>query len=440
MQDKTPFDEIRSSIRSFDSLFYYFSNERLVTMFSHKVGTAGVYLKSDEDSDDMVRIEVYFNPDFWAQLNHNEKVFIFIHEAMHMILNHGKRGYEFKDGKANQQLVNICQDICINHIIEDQFLKIVPRSAMPIVKDACFIDTVFGEHAHKIKKGKSFEYYYDEYVKLFGIHEFANDSIDDHSGLESLEDVDEEIQEELEDILEDSHVLQSEELEGNDETIQASKDFDEPEKNNQSFGETDSTNCGSGESPSNVSLEDVFNFVIKDAFIERKSITKNRTWYGYDRRTTPLTQTMSEDLILPVVNRKVEKEKKVHRVCVYPDVSGSCSFYTDKLISLILNMDTEKFQFDVYPWADYVGFIKVYNNNRFDWKGTGFGTNFHNVINDYKHRTKGLYDAYFVLTDGIYRSINNYKEDEYKNWYFFFTPDHDLNCFEKATHYVFDKL
>ncbi len=86
---------------------------KLKFQFSKKVPTAAT------DGDN-----VYFNPNFFGEADHNKRVFLMAHEVMHVAFNHIRRGID-KDGQPkNHRIWNIATDAVINSILENNGLKI----------------------------------------------------------------------------------------------------------------------------------------------------------------------------------------------------------------------------------------------------------------------------------------------------------------------------
>lgn len=69
----------------------------------------------------------------------NIKIFVICHEALHIILNHGKRFQE----KENPKIFNIAVDIVVNHSLVKDFGFI--REEIDAKNEYCWIDTIFGE-------------------------------------------------------------------------------------------------------------------------------------------------------------------------------------------------------------------------------------------------------------------------------------------------------
>jgi len=442
------FNDVKFFVRKFDSLLYTFLNELVEPMFSKKIPTAAVAFSR---KDAAVCIQFLFNKEFWDSLNYNEKNFVFTHEVSHVIFRHGIRGQQYLNSlpkkKRNFKLLNICQDICINHIIVDQYMKDVPFSAMPLLKGLCFVETVFEkEHHHLIKKGESFQYYYEKYIELYGLDKMPENVrlLDIHGIGEDGVSIDEAelTDEELEDLEE-----LFEEIEKSMEESNSSMDKLEEELAGKSFsinGEYFSENKKAKEIQRGKSLDDLFKVVIKKAFAIKYDITKKSNWFGFNRRTSGALARISPDLTLPVTAEKRKEIPKRHKVLVYLDVSGSCKSYSERFMTLVASLPEEKYETDINVFADRVTQVSVSKTQAkkvFNYSHAGFGTNINNVImHARKKMDKNKFDAVFVLTDGHYSDINYDKTHDYSNWYFFMTPSHRLNVPNKASVFKISRL
>lgn len=89
--------------------FYAFFIGNIDRVFSEKVPYAGVSFKNDN-------FILYINPTNYFSLPLNERIFILIHEMLHLIHNHL---FE-RDGK-NFEIWNYATDICINQMISNHY-------------------------------------------------------------------------------------------------------------------------------------------------------------------------------------------------------------------------------------------------------------------------------------------------------------------------------
>lgn len=107
------------------------------------------------------RGDMHINAGFWLGLNEDERLFIVLHECMHVLLDHGIRSARGIPG-ATHHLVNIAQDITINEMIVDMFN--FPRGLMREWRNYCWIETCFPDPS-VILQNQPFEYYLRELIK-----------------------------------------------------------------------------------------------------------------------------------------------------------------------------------------------------------------------------------------------------------------------------------
>lgn len=401
------------------------------------VPTAGI-------SEESKKFSLYINEGFWEKLNEEDRIFLTIHEILHVIFNHPARSLELNEERGYDfMLMNVAQDICINHIIIDHF---VDASKLTITDDACFIETVFApEHHYMVKRHQSFEYYYRTYRNLYGDSQPENETIDIHnvsiapSGGEEDEPGQGELASKAEELLDE---VINDVLGEHEEANAANESFCNSNADVDNYGIDEGTQGGEASINSAESLDEIFSFVIDDAFYEKKHVVRERNWYGFDRRINPILDE-NTDLLLPVTSRKVKKEKKIHKICAYVDVSGSCERYSKRLVNLIHNLDPQRFAVTVYPWASNVGELRIVGE-KFYWSGAGLGTRIDQVLRHYRNVTsEEKYDAFFVLTDGIYmnfrhaQQIAQLEDDAFMNWYFFLVPGGMENIPKNAHYFKF---
>ena len=160
------------------------------------------------------------------------------------------------------------------------------------------------------------------------------------------------------------------------------------------------------------SLEKHLKLMISTSFEKGRPKFKNQ-WYGVNRRTNKALNNTG--MFLPI--RKELKKGRKHKILVYSDVSGSCEKVSKRFLSLVVDLDKDKYDAELYVFADRVGKCSIVNNNvRLPY--VGFGTNIRGVLNHYDS-IKTEYDAVLVLTDGYYGDISRLKDEIYKKWHFF---------------------
>lgn len=427
LQKNVIYQSIESFLQKFDGIVNLFSENAIHPIFSEDINTACVTF----DSRYSTKCSSFLiNENFWNKLNYNEKVFVFIHETLHILLKHNKRVHEYFDTisseKISYDIMGRATDICINHIIIEKYLNNIPMAALPTLRNmACFVDTVFKpEDSPLIPKNMSFIYYYEKYIELYGMEKPNIENFDNHPKPSDMNH-DEKI----------DNNLNSELLESMFDQLINSMDIEETENGIKIKTKKYSTKNTIPDEIENVlvenkkSLTEHFRLVINSFESKKRQETSSYNWYGHNRRTSIAMQSINPELNIPVLNKKNQEEKQ-HRICIYLDVSGSCADYSLKFMELTANLP-KNYSVDLYVFADIVCDVRVTNvnnNKKFDYSNAGYGTNISNVLSSYKSISlEKRYDAVFVLTDGDYKNIRNDTQFDYSKWFFFMTPDYSNN-------------
>lgn len=406
MSDNNILLEISGFLRNANSIFFTFAQDMMEPKFSDKIPTACVTFLPNEGKC----IGFFVNEDFWNRLNYNEKVFIFIHETLHVLFSHGKRGHDFlktlPKKHRSDKLLNICMDICINEIIMDQYLDDIPLKTMPVINDGCFIHTVFENDVDDIERGKSFEYYYNKFVELYGDKavEFINLTTDVHTFM----DCDLETLEKIEKQIEDA-------IYGDPDADDLKEDKIQKSTGGYSIGSftENGNNKQSALTKQPDSLETHLKLMISTSFEKGRPKYKNQ-WYGVNRRTH---KTLDKTGMFLPIRKQVKKGRK-HKILVYSDVSGSCESVSKRFLSLVGDLNEDVYEVESYVFADRVGKCTI-KNNKVNIPYVGFGTDIRNVLSHYNSIIKNNYDAVLVLTDGYYSYITNVNDNIYDKWHFF---------------------
>ena len=409
--------DVKIFLHQYNSIFFTFVNEMMMPLESDKIPTACVeFSKENEETC----INFFINPKFWGMLNKHEKLFIFFHETLHVMLNHGMRGKKFFDSiseeQQNHKILNIAQDICINEIIIKQYMKHIPSTLMPFIRENLhFIDTTFKKF-DDVEKGKDFIYYYYKYIEKFG-NKTNDDSFDVHAGFfgqELPEDVKEELNEVYDDEIYENIFgdVSSSEDKSPENYFQESGGFSINEKQTNSLSNIEIKKVNKSESLEN-HLKNLLGKSNQKGLIKKKNI-----WHKEHRRSGGMMAR--QGMMLPVVEESKKNYK--YRVVAYADVSGSCRTVATKFLSLINDLSKkESFDIALYVFADNVANV-TFENDKAKYRGAGGGTNIMRVLNhfnhNYYHKKIGI-DAVVVLTDGQYISLKSRKDSIYSIWHFF---------------------
>jgi predicted metal-dependent peptidase len=389
-----------------NSIFFEFYEKLVEPKFDSSIPTAQVSLCTDTDTP----VQFIFNQNFWESLIPQEKLFVFIHEILHVLFRHGSRGKKFLDDlpeeKRSEKVLNIAMDITINELIMEQYVT-YPLSMLPVLSQMiCTIDSCFPISSEEILEDQKFEYYYHKLIE--------NQSENLMSGFDLL-DIKNLTEEELNKI--EAEILQivKEKVE-----IEEDQQIESKAKNSDGYSlddlKSDSIIRIIPEIPKG-NLEKHLDLFIATKFggNEHKPIYRNQ-WHGTQRRNT----TIQKNLILPM-RKEITKKKGKHHIVVYADVSGSVSSHTKTFISLIDKLNSNKFVLDLFVFASYVGQLKR-ENNSWVYPSVGGGTNISKVLKHFSSNyIKTKPEAVLVLTDGSYNNITTLDDDFYSTWTFFMT-------------------
>lgn len=400
-------NEVKDFLKDKMSIMFAFEEALLVPQYDEKIPTAAVKFSIDEN---VKNIGLVFNPDFWKSLNENEKCFVFAHEIMHIMLNHGRRGKAFADeiGKnfaSIMKILNIAMDICINEILFAQYFAYVPKTDFPIIANfVCTIESVFGDKKDEIKPHQNFIYYYYKIVENFTPEELEAMEM----GFDGVVDFSElgEEGDQIVDAICNGFLEESEEIEKG--------------------ANPDGSSGGyvMGGSRSSGSFKDVVTAGTLDECLKDVIGSSGKSmdykihtnWYKTNRRTIGV---ISPKFTVPVY--AYTKPQHIPKILVYADVSGSVSYISDKFFALINKIDFTKYDVDTYAWASYVSTSKVDLDSK-KYHGTGGGTAIANVFEHHKKLSE-KYDAVIVLTDGEYTNVTRMHDSKFKSWHFFFTRE-----------------
>lgn len=151
--------------------------------FTKKVPTAGVLFNKKGEC-----IDFFINREFWEKQSLTQKCFIISHECLHIALNHGIRGIQFRRNRGKFTIANYAQDLVINHNLVNKYGfdrdEIDPPTAKAPKGCYCWVDKFFEEHEN-VSDDENFEYYYNKILKKAKEEleelEKNNDLVDDHN-------------------------------------------------------------------------------------------------------------------------------------------------------------------------------------------------------------------------------------------------------------------
>lgn len=387
--------ELQEFFQTVKSFYYSTISYMVEPIFSDIVKTAAVMFDPNGNN-----INFVFNPGFWKTLNYDEKCFVYSHEVLHVLFDHGKRGKDFIDSlpkeKQSYYILNVAQDICINEILKAQIFS---DKNLPLYEKMCSIKTVFKEDAPSILKGQNFEYYYNKILEL-----------NPNTDIQTLD--------------EHQYMIDGETAEKISETLNKIFGESKDSKPDESNTEITKSYATGGEVSGSILLKfdktrDVLKPYLKDIHTSvKKGIGEKakRLWYKQPKRI----QGISRDITIPVIE-KVQSHRS--NILVYCDVSGSVASVSNKFLSMISVMDKKMFKTDLFVFASYVCEAKV-KHGSVSYGGAGGGTDIIMVLN-HAEKIEHNYDCVLVVTDGYYKDISRNIEDKFKNWYFFTISAHN---------------
>lgn len=369
-----------------------------------------------------------FNKYFAETLTDEEIQFVFCHEGLHVLLDHGKAGEEFLESlpkdRVSRQALNQAMDVCINEILIDTVFKDNFQYMYNLNKSLCTIQTMFTSRGIYAEPDKNFRYYYN----LIMDNRKEVDEEGDYTMFGDMSDYAEasqEVKDKMDQISEDSGI--------NDDNVK--------DKLTGSGKGSGSGSAGYSEVVTifkKMNVEDAIARYIKPrnmSNVDYSAPSKVRyDWKTDHRRYAGMKQTNAR---FNVPNRTTIGKSKKMKVVVYCDVSGSVANYTKKFLAMIDLIDTAKSDVITYAWADNVGFAKKVASDKFSWSGVGHGTEIKSVLNHYtKNYADDKVDAVVVLTDGEYTDIKKFKLGrgfDHTKWVFFMTSaNHIENVLDKS--------
>lgn len=408
MENNHILNELRGFLETTKSMQFLYLRDMVEPVFDNSIDTACIIF--DNDSGEC--IQFLFNEKYWNSLNYNEKAFLFMHECLHVLFFHGKRGIEYINSlskeKRSLDLLNVAMDVAINELILDQYMNGIPRKSLPTISNLCFIDNVFGERAGEVEKGKVFTYYYEKYLEFFELSDSSVSSnmlLDSHTFLEYFEEIDDELKSNIG--IDPSQTEESNNLKKETEGYEISSvSSGEVEKDIEKQPET---------------LEDFLKLVISTSF--KNSLPKKKSiWHEENRRSSFAFRGTG----MHIPKKKKIYKKESHKILAYCDVSPSCRKISNNFFGLISELDVNKFDVDLYVFAGKVA-KGIKTDRGYRYTNAGLGTNIDSVLSHYKKYVSenSTPDAVFVLTDGVYTSIRKKNDDKYSRWIFFIGSDNE---------------
>ncbi len=338
MEQLQNFESVVYSLDEYDAIFQkLFSITKVLS--NDSIPKSAVVLNSHTD-----QIELHINPTWFNSLDFNTKKFCFMHEMLHVILNHLYRASHLKD----RVKANIAEDIVINHIITDNMM--FERELINDWQQYWWIDTAnFTIPRDEVEYGREFEYYYE--------------------------------------ILKDGQKTDSCGCEDCAEFIDLSDFFNSVEDAKNLFSKLPQAGKESYRKLIAVIQKKIINRKWNDIplIIKYPDLEDEESWVRENYRIK------TKDLVLPTSLEQDKRKKK--EAWLFLDISGSCYELKHDFLRVANTIPTKKFIIRRFVFDTKVTEIK--NNEYFD----GGGTSFRCIANFIEH--SGKYpDNIFVFTDG----------------------------------------
>lgn len=391
--------QLSHALESFHAVFYRIWQMGKPSL-TNVVSTACV--KFDEQGE---FFEFCFNPNFWKELEFKNKLFVICHEALHVILNHGKRSI---GTQKNSIAANMCMDIVVNHMLIRSFG--FTKEDLKDWRSYCWLETVFPDC--DFSDEETFEFYYNQFKDIYrdglpGSTEKDCNTVDDHSYMtndwdQGISNLDE--------------VLAFEEKKSLQNIIEK-------------FGEESSRLAGEAQGQWHFKKE-----VIAKPKKKWESViiswTKNRLkydekeleqWNKLNRRLAAL----NSNLLLPsnIDFDDFHNSKDKIEVWFFLDTSGSCFHLSDRFLSAAASIPKKRFDVRLFCFDTFVAEIDLKDAKFYGGGGTSFHILEEKIL---KETAERLYpDAVFVITDGFGTNVNPKFP---QRWHWFLTKGGSKTC------------
>jgi predicted metal-dependent peptidase len=387
--------ELLFALLNHHSLFYKIG-EMGKPILSDSIDTACVAFSPEGDY-----INFLFNPEFWAKSTTYEKTFVICHEALHLILNHGKR---FRDAD-NRTVANVAMDIVVNHTLVNRFGFI--RENITDHNELCWIDTIFKNDSSskskiQVAQDETSEYYFNMLIKNKNITKnLSCRLVDAH---DFLDGDDKQLFDKL------NHELSEEEK----NTL---KKFIDKHGNQKPGDQTGGSLHFAAKQKAEVKKK--WETVIQKWTLNRmKNSEKCQDQWARKSRTFAILQS---NMFLPsemeiedigLSNDKIE----IH---FYLDTSGSCWHLKDRFFAAAESLPHKKFNVKLFCFDTKVFLTDLTSRKMHGGGGTAFNIIENNIQKMIKQDKSKYPESVWVMTDGYGNDV----DPEFPNkWHWFLTP------------------
>lgn len=415
-------------------------------LFTRSIKTAAVGF--DNSGKELYLI---LNPEFWDSLDMLNKAFVICHEALHVILNHGKRGNEYK----NDKLVNYAQDIVINEMLVSSFG--FNKFEISNWDKYCFVETVFSKEDiinKKIHTRGSFHYYMElllknkeepENVDCVDQHSFQkmqngtgqgqqqddNQSSHNSPDFENSQDIQDiqDLMNQAKDKAEEAANTLKEEI---DPYLSDEEKYSLGQKIQQDI-EKDPQGAGSTPfgallaiNPFPVKKKKKWEEIVKKHL---KSMLRSETievdsWIARKRNH----YCLDPELMIEGVWSAEKLVKEKYNIIFFLDSSGSCYSHAKRFVKMLQSIPEDKFYIQAYAFDTRLYPIDLKKGDVHGGGGTSFSlldAKIREVTSSKRHP-----DAVFVLSDG---DGNYFNPEKPKLWHWILTPRHSTYYIPKES-------
>lgn len=371
-------------------------------VFSEEIETAAV--RFTRDSGEFV--EFMFNPDYWNNLTPYERLFVISHESLHIILNHGFRTIQGKDGPR----INAALDIVVNHLLVNAFG--FDRNRIRDEDMLCWTDTIFKDDPNvaNIPTNESFEHYYQMIPESMVIDVFT---LDDHSKMgKSAGKIIDKL----------NSRLSPEEKETIKSVVE--KHFEEENDSRSASG----YGCWSFVKIERVKPKKKWETVILKWSLKymRDGLDENEQWAKIARRFELLPQ----DICLPSEMEDDSKDFDRIPLHLYLDTSGSCIRYKERFFRAALSLPKDRFLVRLFCFDTRVEETTLASRKVYGGGGTAFDIIEKNIQKIIKKDKSGYPEGVFLITDGM---GSNVQPQIPKRWHWFLTRNARTNFIPKES-------
>lgn len=390
---------ILSNLEMHGELFYHMVNCNGRMFWDQMIPTAMVTFAENGQ-----HLDLHINRKFWERISETKKIWVIIHELLHVAYGHGLAPKDY-----DRSTYNVACDIVVNHNSIRYYGFY--RSAIDSENRYCWLDTVFPDTHETIPEGRTSDFYYNLLVKSGYDGQQSGEVMDYHPSMSPQQAEDarnwyNSFNDYVQALPDEVKVTISGQL-------QDDKSISTPHVG------------GSGAGGMQIVLPAVkvmkkkkWETVIKRWALKfnKKADHSNEQWTLKNRRNVLL----DDSLFLPSEHEEEVDSKQNAKIEVYffLDTSGSCVGYAQRFWKAAKSLDPKKFNLRLFCFD-----TRVYETDLKSGKLYGFGGTYFNIL---ENKIQSIVSsenvkypkAVFVITDGYGSTIRPEKPEV---WHWFIT-------------------